>query len=66
VVGRLSPDLVETILGTEVGALRRHEQSRSSRSNSNRFAARVVTRKDTPVILPPGRLRLEINQPQID
>jgi hypothetical protein len=31
----------------------------SSRSNSNRFAARVVTRKDTPVILPPGRLRLE-------
>src|SRR5262245_17186935 len=31
----------------------------NSQSNSNRFAASAVTRKDTPVTLPPGRLRLE-------
>ena len=31
----------------------------SSRNNSNRLAASVVTRKDTPVTLPLGRLRLE-------
>src|SRR5262249_15443801 len=31
----------------------------SSRSNSNRFAPRVLVIKVTPVTLPPGRLRLE-------
>ena len=31
----------------------------SSRSNSSRFAPSALTRKVTPVTLPPGRLRLE-------
>src|SRR5262245_49548572 len=51
-------------LGSEVGfaGLTRKPMTvvlgTSSRSNSNRFAARAVTRKVTPVTLPPGRLRL--------
>src|SRR5262249_17293350 len=37
----------------------------SSRSNSSRFAPSEVTRKVTPVTLPPGRLRLE-TRPSLD